>query len=139
MTTSSNNSSTSDAQEIQKLLTNAQEQGVSDYYSGKRRWMRFNAGMRLEITTDIGVPSASVHVTMQNVSEGGFAFWSKREIRQYAPLFIREFSKEGDREWVSATVSHCTVGIRGFLIGGEFDNSTTEDQSQPPHKPFRPC
>ncbi len=136
MKESSNNSSTSDAQEIQKLVTNAQEQGVSDCYTGKRRWMRFTAGMRLEITTDIGVPSASLHVTMQNVSEGGFAFWSKREVRQHTPLFIREFSKEGDREWVSARVSHCTVGIRGYLVGGEFDNATKEDQASSKNQGF---
>ena len=126
MTTVSNSSSTSDALEIQRLVTSAKEQGVPDYYAGKRRWMRFTAGMRLEIATDPGVPSASVHVTMQNASEGGFAFWSKREIGQHTPLFVREFSNEGDREWVTAKVRHCTVGIRGYLIGGEFENPIAE-------------
>ena len=131
MTATSNSSSTTDAQEILKLVTSAQEQGAPDRYMGKRRWMRFYAGMRLEITTDPGVPSASVHVTMQNASEGGFAFWSKRELRQHAHLFVREFSTEGDREWVAAKVRHCTAGIRGYLIGGEFENSMLEDQADP--------
>lgn len=129
MTTTSNSSSTSDAQEIQKLVTSAQQQGVPDCYTGKRRWLRLSAGMRLEISTDPEVPSASVHVTMQNVSEGGFAFWSKRELRQDTPLFVREFSTEGDREWVAAKVRHCTAGIRGYLIGGEFENPMPEDQA----------
>src|SRR3990170_1987660 len=102
MASNSNNTSASDAQEIHKLVTSAQEQGAPDHYTGKRRWMRFSAGMRLEITSDPGVPSASAHVTMQNVSEGGFAFWSKREIEQHTPLFVREFSTEGDREWLPA-------------------------------------
>jgi len=75
-----NDVSASDAQEIQKLVTSAQQQGSPDCYTGKRRWMRFTAGMRLEITTDPGVPSDSLHVTMQNVSEGGFSFWSKQEL-----------------------------------------------------------
>ena len=129
MAAASEHSSTSDAQEIQKLITSAQEQGTPDRYTGKRRWMRFSAGMRLEITTDPGVPSASVHVTMQNVSEGGFSFWSKRELRQHTPLFVREFSAEGDREWVAAQVRHCTTGIRGYLVGAEFENLPPEDKA----------
>jgi len=97
--------------------------------------MRFSAGMRLEVTTDPGVPSAAVHVTMQNVSEGGFSFWSKRELRQHTPLFVREFSTESDREWVAARVRHCTVGIRGYLIGGGFENPTPEDPAEPQPRP----
>ena len=123
-----NDVSASDAQEIQKLVTSAQQQGSPDCYTGKRRWMRFTAGMRLEITTDPGVPSDSLHVTMQNVSEGGFSFWSKHELKQHKSLFVREFSSVGDREWVPAQVRHCTSGIRGFLIGAEFDNPETDEQ-----------
>lgn len=129
MASTSHNTSASDAQEIHKLVTSAQQQGTPDCYTGKRRWMRFSAGMRLEITTDPGVPSASIHVTMQNVSEGGFAFWSKRVIKQHTPLFVREFSAEGDREWVAAQVRHCTVGIRGYLVGAEFENLPPEDEA----------
>lgn len=131
MTAPKHSSSTSEAEEIQKLVASAQEQGLSDNYTGKRQWMRFTAGMRLEITTDPDDPSASVHVTMQNVSDGGFAFWSKREIRLYTPLFVREFSAEGDGEWVAAKVRHSTVGIRGYLVGGEFENSLLENQAEP--------
>lgn len=131
MATAGNSPTASDGREILKLVTSAREQGVPDRYTGKRRWMRFYAGMRLEITTDPAVPSASVHVTMQNVSEGGFAFWTKRELRPYTPLFVREFSADGDQEWITATVRHCTAGIRGFLIGGEFESFTSEDQAEP--------
>lgn len=119
--------SASEAREIQKLVTSAQEQGTADHYTGKRRWMRFSAGMRLEVSTDPGVPSASIHATMQNVSEGGFAFWSKRELKLHTHLFVREFTAEGDREWVAGQVCHCTTGIRGFLIGAEFEHSTTDE------------
>jgi hypothetical protein len=129
MASTNNSASASNAQEIQKLVTSAQEQGTPDHYTGKRRWMRFAAGMPLEITSDPEVPSASMYVTMQNVSEGGFAFWSKREIKQHTPLFVREFSTEGDREWVAAQVRHCTVGIRGFLVGAEFENMLPEDEA----------
>jgi len=136
MAFTNNNISASETQEIQKLVTTAREQGAPDRYTGKRRWMRFAAGMRLEITTDPGVPSNAVHVIMQNVSEGGFAFWSKREFCQHKPIFVREFSAEGDREWVSAQVRHCTSGIRGFLVGAEFENSTTDEEQEnaPPRR-----
>ena len=135
MAAASEHSCTSDAQEIQKLITSAQEQGTPDRYTGKRRWMRFTAGMRLEISTDTGIPSASMHVTMQNVSEGGFAFWSKREFRQNSPLFVREFSAEGDREWVPGQVRHCSVGIRGYLVGAEFENLLPEDEADAQPRP----
>ena len=129
MAAASDHTSTSDAQEIRKLVTAAEQKGTPDRFPGKRRWTRFYAGMRLEITTDPAIPSASSHVVMQNVSEGGFAFWSKRDLRQHRTLFVREFSKEGDREWVAAQVRHCTAGIRGYLVGAEFENSAPEDEA----------
>jgi hypothetical protein len=134
MAAASDHSSTSDAQEIHKLVTSAQEQGTPDYYTGKRRWKRFSAGMSLEITTDLASPAATSYVTMQNVSEGGFAFWSKRELDLHTPLFVREFSEEGDREWVAARIRHCTVGIRGYLVGAESENPP-EGKENPPQGP----
>ena len=133
MAAASDHSSTSDAQEIHKLVTSAQEQGTPDRYPGKRHWTRFSAGMRLEIATDPGIPSSSSHVIMQNVSEGGFAFWSKRELREHTPLFVREFSRDGDGEWMAAHVRHCTVGIRGYLVGAEFENPP-EGKENPPQE-----
>ena len=128
MAFTSDNTSASDAQEIHKLVTSAQEQGAPDRYTGKRSWTRFSAGMQLEITTDPGIASASVHVIMQNVSEGGFAFWSRRELRQHTLLFVREFSRESEGEWIGARVRHCTAGIRGYLVGAEFDHPAAEDE-----------
>ena len=129
MAAASDHTSTSDAQEISKLVTAAEQQGAPDRYPGKRRWKRFYAGMPLEITADPADPGAAMHVTMHNVSEGGFAFWSKRDLRQHTTLFVREFSKEGDRDWVAAQVRHCTAGIRGYLVGAEFENSLPEDEA----------
>ncbi|MFH1111114.1 MAG: PilZ domain-containing protein [Planctomycetota bacterium] len=129
MAAASDRSSTSEAQEIRKLVTSAERQGTPDRYPGKRRRTRFTAGMRLEITTDAAIPSSSSHVIMQNVSEGGFAFWSKRELPEHTPLFVREFSRDGDGEWMAAHVRHCTVGIRGYLVGAEFAYSLPEDEA----------
>ncbi len=131
MTVPGNSSPASDSQEIHKLVASAQEIGQPDNYTGKRKWTRFKAGMPLEITTDPAAPAATLYVTMQNVSEGGFAFWCKREFDQHTPIHVRDSSEEGDKEWLPATVRHCTTGIRGFLVGAEFDNPTTEDEAQP--------
>ena len=116
-----NNSSASESQEIKRLVTEACEQGKPDRYGGKRRWMRFTAGMRLEITSNPADPSASSPVVMQNVSEGGVSLWSKRECRPHSTIYIREYSGDEDREWLPAQVRHCTFGIRGYLVGAEFD------------------
>ncbi len=145
MPTTSDSETVSDAKEIQRLVMTACQQGKPDKYTGKRRWMRFSAGMRLEITSDASCEaSAPVHVIMQNVSEGGFAFWSKRELFEHTPLFVREFSTDQKHEWIAAHVRHCTVGIRGFLVGAEFDSPPEEAQfPEPPAKaepaPKRPA
>jgi hypothetical protein len=129
MAAASQHSSKSDARAIRKLVTSAQQQGTPDRYTGKRRWTRFTAGMRLEITTDPAVASASAHVVMKNVSEGGFAFWSRRELREHTPLFVRESSEERAGEWVAGRVRHCTVGLRGYLVGAEFENPPDRKQN----------
>ncbi len=129
MSTTHHNASASDSKEIQRMVSSAREQGKPDRYTGKRRWPRFSAGMKLEVSTDPSDPSASAHVTMQNLSEGGFAFWSKRDLRQHVALFVREFATEEEGEWVSASVRHCTVGIRGYLIGAEFDHPPADGES----------
>jgi hypothetical protein len=132
MTASGKSSPASDAQEIHKLVISAQEQGAPDHYTGKRRWTRFTAGMHLEITTDPTNPSATIYVTMQNVSEGGLSFWCKREFEQRTPIFVRESGEEEGSEWLAARVRHCTHGIRGYLVGAEFENPTSDDANLAP-------
>ncbi len=119
MATTNNSSSASDAREIHRLVRSASQQGTPDCYTGKRRWTRFCAGMPLEITEDLA--TAPANVIMQNVSEGGFAFWSRKGLAPHASFFVREYSAEQDREWLPARVRHCTVGLRGFLVGAEFE------------------
>ena len=113
---------TGDAKEITRLVETAQQVGRADHYHGKRTHTRFSTGMKLEITTDPIIPTASYHVVMQNLSGGGFAFWSKRELRQHAHIFVREFSNDMENEWIAAEVRHCTTGLRGYLVGAEFEN-----------------
>lgn len=120
-----------EAQEIQRLVGTAQQVGRADHYHGKRAHTRFSAGMKLEITTDPLIPGATYHVVMQNLSEGGFAFWSKRALRQHTSISVREFSQDVENEWVAAEVRHCTTGLRGYLVGAEFENPTPDKPSPP--------
>ncbi len=108
-----------DRSEIARLVAAASELGAADSYDGKRDDIRVADGLQLEVRTNLAGPSAAV--SMQNVSEGGFAFWSKTKMAQRDTLFVRQFSEDNSRPWLPAQVTHCTVGIRGFLIGAAFN------------------
>lgn len=115
------------AGEIARWVGVAGQQGEADGYAGKRHWTRFAEGMRLDVTLDPTKTGGSWGVYMHNVSDGGFAFWSKNEVRQRTSLFVREYTDDNSQGWVKAKVTHCTVGIRGYLIGAAFEQppSTT--------------
>jgi len=112
----------SETAEIQRLVETAQRIGQADNYDGKRRFTRFAAGTRLEVKSPSTEWRGTLQVNMQNVSEGGFAFWSRRHLSQHTRLLIREFSSTEQNEWLPATVRHCTVGLRGYLVGAAFDD-----------------
>ena len=118
-------------EQIKRLVQHARQQGKPDGVPGKRRWPRFTTGMRLEVTTDPSRPSLAVAAIMHNVSEGGFAFWSKRELSARTQLFVREFESEGELDWLPARVRHCTSGILGHLVGAQFEEPPTEESRLP--------
>lgn len=108
--------------EVNYLVGIAKEQGEPDSYAGKRTWTRYRAGMRLDVTNDPADPSAICSAIMENVSAGGCSFWTKRRLPHNTRVHVREFPTDEETEWLSAAVHHCTVGIRGFLIGVAFDD-----------------
>lgn len=114
-----------DQREINRLVVTAGEDGAPDEYAGKRDSTRFAVGMRLDVSTDPDVPSCTWPAIMHNISEGGFAFWSKRQLRQDGSVYVREFSADNSAPWLPACVTHCTVGIKGYLIGAAFDPPPT--------------
>jgi hypothetical protein len=122
MTTNGNPSSESDSHEISRLVSFASTEGVGDIYAGKRRWPRYSTGMQFEVAFDTSNPSDVFPVTMHNVSDTGLAFWSKTEVEPGADVYLREFTNDEDPTWVGAQVTHCTPGIRGYLIGAKFHN-----------------
>lgn len=108
--------------EVTRLVISASREGEADLYAGDRDARRFAVGMQLDVTTNPKIAGCSWPVTMHNVSEGGLAFWSKRQLRVGSPIWIREFSSENNKPWLAGEVTHCTNGIRGFLIGCKFNS-----------------
>lgn len=112
-----------DEREITRLVAKARTEGEPDNFGGKRRWTRYQLGLRLEVTTGSGKPEDTWGVTMHNISGGGFGFWSKRPLDEYDQIFVREWSETESTDWLPACVTHCTVGIQGYLVGARFENS----------------
>ena len=107
--------------QIARLVETAGQSGEADQYAGKRHFTRFAEGMRLEVTLNPAQPSGAWGVYMHNVSDGGFAFWSKKEVPARTTMYVREYAEDNSQGWLKARVTHCTVGIRGFLVGAAFE------------------
>ena len=106
------------------LLTRAREQGEVDVFAGKRRWVRYNLGMIIEVSTDPTVSSASWRVTMHNISGGGVGVWSKRDVPAGSRIHVRDQVEDDKPVWLPGRVTHSTLGLRGHLIGVAFDDPT---------------
>lgn len=104
---------------VKELLAAVRRGGRQDRYAGKRKSSRFSDGSLLDMTTDPNDPSALHTVYLHNLSESGFAFWARMRLEPHAAVFIR-CSDEGDQAWIPGRVTHCTHGLRGFLVGGQF-------------------
>ena len=107
-------------------LVDAAEGGNSDQYDGKRDGTRFREPLHLEVTKDPGNESASWYASMHNVGPGGCAFWSRRELAAQEIVCVREATDDPDACWIRGRVVHLTVGIRGHLVGVEFDRAKSK-------------
>ena len=102
---------------VAQLVESAAD-GEVDSYAGKRHNARITEGVQLEVTEDLrGKPVA---VSMHNVSDTGCAFWIKRKLDVHSLLYVRQFTQDNSAAWMPARVTHCTQGIRGFLVGAAF-------------------
>ena len=110
-----------DERAVRRLVESASRGGHPDVYEGKRGAARVAAAVPLDVTTDPTVPTCAQAVTMHNISLSGFAFWSRRQLPRGTPIYVREFSADNSKPWVPARVTHCTIGLRGFLVGAAFD------------------
>jgi len=138
MTTPNENTTGAYKREIARLIALAVQSGDTDAYSGKRGTTRITNGLQLEVTTDPNNPSAAWAVIMHDVSEDGVAFWSKRDLSPRTLIYIRQFSPDKIRPWIPASVKHKTVGLRGNLVGAEFDISRSAGSAPGPGACGRP-
>ncbi|MCP4251249.1 MAG: PilZ domain-containing protein [bacterium] len=114
--------------DVTRLVDQSREYGRPDPYLGKRRWSRWSTGMALEATSDPTGGMTPLAVTMENVSGGGIAFWARRKFDLGDRIHIREFSPDEPTDWIQGEVMHCTVGIRGSLVGVKFNEPAPADQ-----------
>lgn len=131
MATSVRHEPLSKPEQIKRFVDNARRHGQPDVACGKRRRLRVSSDMRVEVTADPDSPSKVTAAAMHNVSQRGLAFWSRQRFAIRTPVFIREFRSDGAGEWLPLRVRHCTVGLRGFLIGAEFEDPPTEKNRLP--------
>jgi len=128
--------------ELKRLLDMARAQGRPDQYPGKRKGTRINVALPFEATLDPDSTSVPWNVHLHNISEKGFACWSRKKIKVGDRFYLRESPAEHPSQWLPAQVSHCGAGLRGFLIGARFDfsppgtsnpNFLSLEKPSPPH------
>jgi hypothetical protein len=106
--------------EVELLLRSAKSTGEGDTYPGKRGATRISEGLQLEVTKDPSKSKGTFASTLHNVSESGCAFWFRQKLDRRTKMYLREFSPDNSLPWIDSFVTHCTQGIRGFLVGVSF-------------------
>jgi hypothetical protein len=106
---------------VARLIQVAKTRGSADVYAERRRTKRVAEGIPLEVTFDPLNESASFAVTMRDISEGGVSFWSTGEMDLGVKLHVREFSPGKSPSWIPVRVKHCTMAVRGYLVGAAFE------------------
>jgi len=114
-------------EEIARIVTSAARTGSGDFYGGKRAHKRFVSPVAFEMDAETSAGRDRYSVALHDVSASGLACWSKHRLADDAPVRLREFSGDDSGVWLSARITHCTPGIRGFLIGAEFDHPAGDD------------
>jgi len=120
-------SSSAEAQREQILmwLTQAMRDNAGDAYPGKRDQKRFRDEFELEAVLVLENEQPQLLATMHNICETGVAFWVRTELDIGRSLFLRTSDGEESAIWVEVKVSHCTRGIRGFIVGASFAHPVT--------------
>jgi hypothetical protein len=116
-----------DAVGVRRLVKVASRGGPVNDYTGKRAATRFGSDIWLEATTDPADATATWPAELHNISESGFSFWSKRRLGYGSSVFIREFSADRAHAWLPGKVMHCTIVLRGFLVGCRIDRQALRD------------
>lgn len=115
---------------IPGLLKLARDEGKRDVFSGKRVYARYNTGVSTRLTTDPTNPKNAWSVVTHNVSGGGVGLWSREPLEVGTAIHVQDVTGGGDSEWLPGHVQHCSVGIRGYLIGIAFDFPAPPEETQ---------
>jgi len=113
--------------ELTCLMSKALRRGEPDVFPGRRRWVRYYLGMRIELATADPDRRETWTGVMHNISGGGIGFWSKRPMPAQTRFRFRDLSEGESAVWIAARVTHCTLGIGGYLIGAQFENPRLPD------------
>jgi signal transduction histidine kinase/DNA-binding response OmpR family regulator len=122
-------SSTPPHAEVAQLATMARECGTPDPYRGKRKWTRYSVGMKLEAKSASDPSAERWQVVTHNISGGGIGFWSKQKLPVRSKVWLREWTRDSSAPWFCASVMHCIMGIRGYLIGAHFEEPCSPDDT----------
>ncbi|MHC5110633.1 MAG: hypothetical protein ACYTHJ_12245 [Planctomycetota bacterium] len=107
-------------EQIVTWLTQAMSDSVGDAYTGKRDQKRFRDEFELEAVLDLKSDHPQLLATMHNICETGIAFWVRNELDVGRSLFLRTYGCGDSATWVEVKISHCTRGIRGYIVGASF-------------------
>lgn len=119
--------------QIVAWLAQAMQDHRGDPYPGKRDKARFRDEFDLEATLEPdNAERAPMRAVMHNICTTGIAFWIRSEAEPGNILYLRDYGAEDQGVWVETKVTHCTRGIRGFLIGAEFLLPISEDDIPKP-------
>lgn len=107
---------------VRRLIEIARAEEDSDVYFGKRRWTRYGLQVKMDLTTDPEGRDECFPGVTHNISGGGIGLWTKRELKPDTVIYVRPYTQPGIGQWIRAVVSHCTLGIQGYLVGATFDD-----------------
>jgi len=127
MAGSHNSSSATMTSRKPQLLQRAKREGKKDVYSGNRIWTRYSISTLVRVCTDPAHSSDAWHVSLHNISGGGIGYWSTQEASVGSTIYICD-TDDHTPIWLAAEVVHCSVGMRGHLIGAVFFEPIGSDE-----------
>jgi len=107
--------------DVPGLLELARDEGSPDVFAGKRAYARYTIGVSTKLTTDPVSKSDAWSVVTHSISGGGVGLWSRERLDTGTAVHVLDVNDSAGNMWLPGHVQHCSVGIRGYLIGVSFD------------------
>ncbi len=107
-------------EEVKRLVSAATRTGRPDKYAGKRKKSRLRNDNWMDLRRD---PAAeeTTQVSTHDISLGGVSFWIRKKVELGETIYLRDGADTLSHPWLKVRVTHCVVGLKGFLVGGEFE------------------